>query len=208
LSDSQAYRAFCRFEVVGPPLKKSTLQENVALLSPATWEKLNEVVVARAKAIGIESGKKVRVDCTPVESNIHAPTDSSLLWDVVRVLGRSLERSRKFVRMAWLDQRKLAKHRYIGIVRAPSAMKRRALYVQLLKITERMIASAERAATALRAHASDAAQELGLRIQGFVASGRRVIEQTRRRVVLEESVPVGEKIVSIFETHTDILVKA
>jgi IS5 family transposase len=93
LSDSQAYRAFCRFEVVGPPLKRSTLQENVALLSPATWEKLNEIVVARAKATGIESGKKVRVDCTPVESNNHAPTDSSLLWDIVRVLGRSLETS-------------------------------------------------------------------------------------------------------------------
>jgi transposase, IS5 family len=208
LSDSQAYRAFCRFEVVGPPLKKSTLQENVALLSPATWEKLNEIVVARAKATGIESGKKVRVDCTPVDSNIHAPTDSSLLWDVVRVLGRSLERAGKFVRVAWSDQRRLAKHQYIGIVRAPSAVKRRPLYVQLLKITERLIRSAEKAAKALLAHKSAAAQKLGLRVEGFVASGRRVVDQTHRRVILEESVPAAEKIVSIFETHANILVKS
>src|SRR5262249_26210242 len=54
LTDSQSYRAFCRFGVVGPALKRSTLQENVARISPATWERLNAILVAHACATGVE----------------------------------------------------------------------------------------------------------------------------------------------------------
>jgi IS5 family transposase len=208
LSDSQSYRAFCRFQLIGSPLKRSTLQENVARISPATWEKLNQIVVTYAKRTGIENGQKVRIDCTPVEANIHPPSDSLLLWDVVRVLARLLKRAEKVVKVAWSDHRKLAKHRAVGILRAPSAARRRPLYMQLLKATERMIGYAQRAAAALDRNRAMPARRLGLRLKSFLVLGRRVMDQTRRRVLLGESVPATEKIVSIFEPHADILVKS
>jgi IS5 family transposase len=208
LSDSQSYRAFCRFELIGPALKRSTLQENVAHISPATWEQLNLILVRYAKKTGIETGEKIRVDCTPVETNIHEPSDSSLLWDVVRVLTRLLQRASGIVKVRWSDHRKLAKHRAVGILRAPSAAQRRPLYVELLKVTARTMGYAQKAVTALERVRAPIARWLGVRLKSFLTMGRRVADQTTRRVFSGESVPAAEKVVSIFEPHTDILVKS
>jgi len=208
LSDSQSYRAFCRFELIGPPLKRSTLQENVARISPATWEKLNQILVTYAKKTGVEIGKKVRIDCTPVEANIHPPNDSSLLWDVVRVLGRRLMHASKLVTVAWCDHRKDAKRRAVGIWQAPTAERRKPLYVRLLKLTERTIGYADQAVAALARVDTRKARLLGLRISSVLVLGRRVVDQAKRRVLRGESVPAVEKVVSIFEPHTDILIKS
>jgi transposase, IS5 family len=57
-----------------------------------TWELINRDLLGYAKDQGIEKGRKVRTDCTCVENHIHTPTDSTLLWDALRVLTRLIIR--------------------------------------------------------------------------------------------------------------------
>lgn len=91
LADSSTYRGFCRLGYEQKPPTRSALQKNIKRVSATTWEKINQMVVRQAQALGVERGTKVRTDCLVVESNIHHPTDSSLLWDCVRVLARVMK---------------------------------------------------------------------------------------------------------------------
>ena len=93
--DSNSIRRFMRIGIADKGFKKSVLNKNVKALSPQTWEAINAQVVQYADDEKIEKGRQVRIDCTVVESNIHEPTDSSLLWDSVRVLTRLLHRAKE-----------------------------------------------------------------------------------------------------------------
>ena len=73
----------------------SSLQENITALKPTTWETIHEVVTRYAASEKFEKGRKVRLDSTTVESNIHYPTDSSLLWDVYRTLARLIRQRQR-----------------------------------------------------------------------------------------------------------------
>jgi IS5 family transposase len=92
--DSRAYSWFCRIGI-GRAFKKSAWQRGIKAISDATWEQINQVLIGYAREEAIEKGRKVRVDCTVVESNIHAPYDSELLVDSVRVLARVLTTVKK-----------------------------------------------------------------------------------------------------------------
>lgn len=206
LADSSSYRAFCRLGEFDKAYSRSTLQENIKKISPATLEQLNRALVEYAKRQGIETGEKVRVDSTAVESNIHEPTDSSLLFDVVRTLVRLMKKGRKFGARFHNHQRQ-AKRRAYQIFNARKSEDRLPLYRDLLKITEDTLNDAEAVAQRLRTHAVPMAEQLAGELEHFAGLGRKVIAQTYRRVVQEEKVPSSEKLVSIFEEHTDILVK-
>jgi len=86
LIDSICYRQFCRIGIGDKGFKKSALCSNIMRLSAETWEAINRVIIGEAEEQAIEKGREVRLDCTVVSSNIHEPTDSSLLWDCVRVI--------------------------------------------------------------------------------------------------------------------------
>jgi IS5 family transposase len=88
LADSLLYRWFCRMGIADAPPKKSTLKRNIKRVRAETWEKINQLLLQQAEQEQTENGRMVRTDCTVVEANIHAPSDSSLLWDCVRVLAR------------------------------------------------------------------------------------------------------------------------
>jgi IS5 family transposase len=88
------------------PPKKATLQKNIKRVKPQTWRALNEMLVLQAQQLGVEDGKQVRTDCTVVESKIHHPNDSSLLWDSVRVLDRLMARTREDWGIAFHDHRR------------------------------------------------------------------------------------------------------
>jgi len=90
LSDSRSFSQFCRIGIGRKSFKKSALQQGIKAISDKTWEDINRVLVSYAQDHGIEKGRKVRVDCTVVESNIHGPYDSELLVDANRVLARLL----------------------------------------------------------------------------------------------------------------------
>ena len=95
LADSSSVRAFCRIPLSASPPTTSTLQRNIKRVNATTWEEVNHLVIGYAQDKKIETGRKTRSDCTVVESNIHEPSDSSLLWDCVRVLVRLMTRQRR-----------------------------------------------------------------------------------------------------------------
>lgn len=215
LGDSMSYRAFCKFGIADRGPSETTLKRNVKRLRPETLEKINYLLIEHAVATGVEKGRTVRVDCTVVESNIHEPSDSKLLWDCVRVLTRGMVRARneQWVDTVFRDHRLRAKRRMVGIQYGKKKKDRRDRYLDLLKVTKATVASAQRVATALwdceipdlleYARAMATAKDL----EHFIALSRRVIDQTERRVLREEKVPAKDKVVSIFEPHTDIIVK-
>jgi IS5 family transposase len=213
LADSASYRAFCRIGITQKIPTAKTLQRNVKLVQPHTLEKLNRLLVEHASKTGLEDGQKLRVDCTVTETNIHAPTDSSLLKDSIRVLTRLIERAQKYVAVEFANHLRLAKRRDLAIQHARSNEERLPLYQQLLKATEQTMTAAQRTIAAFsttyppQALEDPAIHALLGQLQHFLELARRVVEQTRRRIVLGEVVPATEKLVSIFEPHTDIIIK-
>ena len=101
LADSRSYRTFCRLGIAEPTPSKSTLAANIKALGFEALEKINRELVHIAERACIEKGRKARVDCTVVESNIHPPSDSELLYDCVRVLTRLMCRARDLLGPTW-----------------------------------------------------------------------------------------------------------
>ena len=97
LIDSVCYRNFCLIPYAHKGFKKSALCKNIKSISAETLEAINRIVIANAEDRGIEKGRESRIDCTVVASNIHPPTDSSLLYDGVRVITRLLHRARQIM---------------------------------------------------------------------------------------------------------------
>lgn len=206
LADSSSFRAFCRLGEFDKSYSRSTLQENIKKITPVTLEQLNRAMVGYAQRQGLETGAKVRVDSTSVESNIHEPTDSSLLFDVVRTLVRLMKKGRKLGARFHNHQRQ-AKSRAYQIFNAKKSEDRVPLYRDLLKITENTLKDAEVVVPRLRAQGGAVAEQLAGDLEHFIGLGRKVVDQAYRRVIQDEKVPSSEKLVSIFEEHTDILVK-
>jgi IS5 family transposase len=204
LGDSLVLRGFCRLSPSAKPPKRSTLQANIAAIRPETWEAMNNALVLYARERKVEDGRWMRTDTTVVESHIHHPLDSSLLFDGVRVLTRTLLRAHEQYGTTCCNHRRRAKRRAIAILHAGTMAKRLPLYKDLIKITHKTVRAAERAIDEL---ARRGAIGYVATLSHFLPLVKRVIDQAERRVLRGESVPASEKIVSIFEPHTDIIVK-
>jgi IS5 family transposase len=213
LVDSQSYRAFCLIGFAEKPPKKSTLQRNIKLVRPETLERLNRALVGYAQEQGIEDGRRLRGDSTVIEATIHEPTDSRLLVDCVRVLTRHLREARGYVALAYTNHHRRAKRRALAIQHAAKAEQRVPLYRDLVKVAEHTVEAARLAVEKLEdrypAEAFQQPELGGLRdeLNHFAALAEKVLDQTRRRVFDGETVPAPQKIVSIFEPHTDIIRK-
>lgn len=210
VADSVSYRTFCRFGALGSTPSRSTLAENLKKVRPETLEGIQRILLEYAARSGVERGRKIRIDSTVVEANIHAPTDSGLLFDGVRVLTRLLKRAEAgFGFDLWTDHKRRAKRRQLAVQYTGSTRLRAAAYRDLLKVSHKVVGYAQRAANHLREqHLGDSvAQELAEELTYYVGLVRRVIEQTERRVIRGEKVPSTEKLVSLFEPHADIIVK-
>jgi IS5 family transposase len=209
--DSKSLRRFMRIGIADKGFKKSTLNNNIKALSPQTWEAINGQLVQYAAEEKIEKAREVRIDCTVVESNIHEPTDSSLLWDSVRVLTRLLHRAKKNygLRILFQDHSRRAKRRLLGIMNSRSKKDRKRKYADLIKVTDKTINYAHKAIETIDKGASSSKELILLRLDlnQYSQLAARVVDQTQRRVLLGENVPAADKVVSLFETHTDIIVK-
>jgi len=215
--DSLVLRQFCRVYLHAVP-DDTTLIRWAALIQPDTLEQFNQRLTQLARHLKVTRGRKLRTDGTVVETNIHAPSDSSLLADSVRVLGRTLGRAKQVLgEPAQLGQavfrnrtrsvRRLA--RQVG-----EAMRRRGetaqsegkvAYQKLVWAAQATIRQAEQVLTALQAQATPECQKLAETLDTFIPRAKQVVDQTVRRVFEQEKVPAAEKIVSIFEPHTDII---
>jgi IS5 family transposase len=219
VSDSLVLRQFCRVYAERVP-DDTTLIRWANCIQPATMHALLDRVVDLARQAKVTRGRKLRIDGTVVATNIHHPTDSSLLGDGVRVLSRILKRAKQVLQDvttlgqdAFRDRTRSAK-RYVKRIEdalrqraEQAATTRQTAYRHLLRITTQSVQQAQQVATALRDLASRTAQQLTATLEQLLPRVRQVIDQTRRRVLQGEHVAATEKLVSLFEPHTAIICK-
>jgi IS5 family transposase len=208
--DSQCLRWFCLIGIADEGFKKSALNRNIRVISDQSWEMINRDILGYAQQEGIEKGRKVRTDCTCVESNIHKPFDSTLLGDCVRVLTRLMEHSRDElgIKVAFSNHNRRAKRRVLNIMNAKGKKQRKAAYVDLLHIAGKVLGYANKAAETIKnCVVAPAAAALYAEINHYAELTEKVIDQAHRRMVLDQKVAAADKVVSIFEPHTDVIVK-
>jgi IS5 family transposase len=210
ISDSRSLRRFCRIGIFDKGFKKSALNQNIKRIRPETWELISQDLLAYANDNNFEKGRKARVDCTVVASNIHPPRDSMQLYDSVRVLTRLLTQARDDfkIKIVFTDHCRRAKRRMTAIQYAKGEQ-RLAPYKDLLKVTQKTIGYAIKAEEIVSGRCSTNFELLGLlnAIKHYGDLARQVYDQTYRRVIQGESVPADQKVFSIFEDHTDIIIK-
>jgi transposase, IS5 family len=211
LSDSIVYRAFCNIGIADEAPSRSTLQRNIKMISEEALEAVHKMLVLHAQKLGMERGERIRTDSTVIKSAIHAPTDSSLLWDCVRALVRHLRQAGSMLDIHFTDHRRVAKRRALQIQNVPTMEQRIVHYHALLKVTDETTRVAEQVMDKLRqrrrGRAARKAALLANHIEHSTKLARRVMSQTRQRIFWGRSVLSTEKVVSIFEPHTDIIVK-
>jgi IS5 family transposase len=220
VDDSQMLRFFCRF-YDDPVLSHSKYATLVNMIQPATWEKINEIIVKFARDKKGFKGKKLRIDTTAVESDIHYPTDSSLLLDCIEVLSRGIGRAKKIDetltgkwRARLKNARKLAQKIARGGKRLHKAT-RKCWYAKLIAAAERALAKAHEVKARIDAGKGRfssaeewwALQELSLAIAHYSPLVEKCVHQARERVLKDVAVPNEKKIFSIFEPHTELLIR-
>jgi IS5 family transposase len=215
VDDSIVLREFCRMPYEKVPVF-TTLQENIKRLQPDTLREINAAVIRYAVEMNVEDGRRIRIDSTAVESNIHHPADSAQLWDCVRVLTRILRRvETEFERLRgrFGDHTRVAKRLRYKLSNTRGQHNRRPLYKSLIETAKKTATYAQLAIAELAPDRFETfderlvAGELRNELEQFTPLAQRVIEQSTRRVLNGEPVPPDEKVLSIFEPHTDIIVK-
>ncbi len=211
LLDSACFQAFARLPVKFVP-KKSALQLNISSIRDKTWERINRCVLGDAKSEGVEKGQVIRIDSTVTETPIHEPSDSTLLWDSLRVLVRLLEGAQALPGapvLDWHNHSRVGRKRARQIHYTRGKEKKVPLYRDLVKVVQDTLGYAQAALLRLTAAGLNSLDfELWqAELAHYTPLIERVIEQTSRRVFNGEQVPAREKLFSLFEAHTDIIVK-
>jgi transposase, IS5 family len=207
-------RWFCRLYWASVP-DESTLVRWANTLRPETLHALNDRVVELARKAKVTRGRKLRLDATCVQTNIHHPTDSGLLVDSVRVLSRFVQRAKELVKDRLSNVQAACRSRLRSARRTAQTLHRqlrrkveekeaqqKALYQKLLQTAEQMVRQARRVVAALGERTEQQARRLRNEAQQVLPLVERVITQTRTRVLEEKKVASGEKVLSLFEPHT------
>jgi transposase, IS5 family len=217
IADGLTLRQFTDFYCAPVP-KHDAFQRGFVRLTPRTLKAVNDLVVQAAVELGLEDGAKLRVDTTVVQTDIHHPTDNTLLWDVVRVVTRLVRRLAKALGLqrikGFCDRTRSARRRMYEIQRMTTRQRHEQqtrTYRVLIDLAEEVVGNARAGLDKTRAmrgkdmFADMAIEELHRQIGHFCRLGDRVIDQARRRVLCDEQVATDEKIYSIFEPHTDLI---
>jgi transposase-like protein DUF772/DDE family transposase len=213
------YRMFTRIDASDVPDAK-TILKIAGALGPEVIEQLHRQVVDVAKRAGVTHGRRFRIDTTVVETNVHYPTDSSLLQDGIRVLTHTMHRAS----VALGDGRRRIRDRRrrvgrLGLIigrQARSPETRDALvssYRQLMAATRAVVRDAttmvRRISQRLRTASRSATTTLTAartRLQQIQPLVTRVLAQTRARL-LGGDIHVPDKVLSVFEPHTEAIRK-
>jgi IS5 family transposase len=186
------------------------LHKTIGAIRAETWEAINRILLASARQEKIEDGSVVRLDSTVTGALMHEPSDSSLLWDAVRVMVRLLKRAQAWmgeVARVWRDHSRAAKKRWQAITFTRGRPKRVPLYRDLIRIARTTLAYLRGAAAWLRGSTNPAVALWQAKVRHYEPLVETVIAQSERRVLCGEAVPAQDKLVSLFETHADIVVK-
>lgn len=183
-------------------------------ISRITGESLNKMMVAINKIAiseGLEGGGSIRTDSTVVETNIHYPTNNSLVWDCIRTIDRLVKKLKDIgVLTKPRSYRKQAKKTHFKINNTKGGEERKEEFTKQLKLFRSTINQAERALRAeLPGNMSVRVSALAVmgELKALLPKAEKVYGITLRHEIRGESVPNKEKIFSIFEDHTDIIVK-
>jgi len=211
----EALRHFIRVDS-GSMMDYSTFCRLRNAIAPSTWQKINLTLAKYAVAQEAISPDSLRLDTTAVETNIHWPTDSSLLVDVFGAVKRDLDKARE------LGTRQLEGRRFhldavrkigLRIIRkggrkGVAVKELKPLYKKLIRLVEDILSTAGTIAESLQSTANSSgglSDSLAARLVEFQILGTEVVSQARRRVLKGESVPNDEKLFSVFEPHTELL---
>ncbi|MBO0783387.1 MAG: ISNCY family transposase [Ktedonobacteraceae bacterium] len=214
VADSLVLRWFCRVAFHGVP-DASTLWRWEQTLQPETIHALNDHVVELARQAKVTKGRKLRLDATCVQTNIHHPTDSGLLVDSVRVLSRLVRRAKGFVKDQMSNVQQVCRsrlrtarhvaqrlHRQLRRKAEDKEAQQKELYQKLIQTTEQMVQQATRVIATLEQQTGSQAKRLLSQVQAILPLVERVIAQTRKRVLEGKKMASGEKVLSLFEPHT------
>jgi transposase, IS5 family len=213
-----AYRDFTRIGLGKVPDAK-TLARIAQALGGEVIAKLHERLVAMAQEKGAVRGRKMRVDTTVVETNIHYPTDSSMLGDGVRVMTRTMkkiaQRSEGKLKRKVRDRMRSVNKRVMAIAtasrhRGPEGEeKRKKEYQELLRMSRQILNDAKRVMVEIEgmsARRKKGLRALGESLSTMAVRVRQVVKQTKARI-FDGLTQLPSKIVSVFEPHTEIIRK-
>ena len=217
---SLVYRRFTRFDDAPIP-DYSTLSRNFAVLGRSVTQQIHVGVVGQARKERVAVGQKLRTDTTVVESNVHYPTDSTLLQDGIRVLTRSLKRiseecSAGAVRIT--DHARSAQRRVLEIHRAAKTFtdggreRMKKSYARLMGLARSVVRSAEKVTEDLKSGKLPVPGDLvrvllnEAQLRHFTPLVKKVVDQTKGRVFGGDR-HVKSKLLSIFEEHTQVIRK-
>ena len=214
IAESETLQNFCRLR------RKRTidftlLNKAFGALQPETWEMMNHVLGLRALSEEAISIEHLRTDTTVTECNIHWPTDSSLLWDTYRVIAREMSHGREFDPLScpWRFHVKKIKNMGFFIARySNSTSKKRLRKVRqtiktlIVRVEEVLGKATFFIARAKRSTCLDL-MAIGAALEARLPVMRQVANVARRRAFDGEKVPNSDKVFSIFETHTELIMR-
>jgi transposase, IS5 family len=218
VSDSLILRRFCRVYLEKVP-DDTTLIRWADTIGPVTVGAINDRVVQLARSLKVTRGRRLRVDTTAVETDIHFPTDSGLIGDGVRVVSRLLRRARAAPGEAASGLKEAFRSRVRTVRRLAQQLHRiarregdegrealKAAYGRLVATAKRTGAQGRRVLEALRGRGDDpGASRLAGRLAEVLPRLAQGIKQAERRVIEGDPVPSGEELVSLFEPHTQVI---
>jgi IS5 family transposase len=193
------------------PISFSVWQKYISMIKAETLEKVMIAINKIAQAEGLEDFSKARPDSTAIETNIHYPTNNSLMWDCIktfdRILARLAEETGGVIRGR--RYKKQAKKHFFKINNTKPGEKRQETVKKQLKLLRTSINQAETALAALPSlrYLDDYAGALAGELKRLLPKAEKVYSMTHRHELLGEKVPNEDKLYSIFEDHTDIIVK-
>src|SRR5215213_5898266 len=186
LEDSSSFRAFARLPLSSCP-KKSVLHKTISAIRAETWEEINRALLRSARKEKVECGTMVRIDSTVSEALLHEPSDSSLLWDAVRVMVRLLGQASTLPggeAISWRNHRRLAKRRAQAIKFGGRAARKK-LYRELIAATRATVASLRQAAQ--QPLVGIEAELWCAEVEHYLPLIERIIDQSQRRVLAGEA---------------------
>ena len=178
-----------------------------------TWRRINELLGRYAIAQEMVHPEVIRTDTTVVDTNIHYPTDASLLWDTWRVASRLLKRANRIVPASCphrFHDRKV-KRLYLYVIRylssksASRQQKVKAEFRTLIERTGWIVGIAGEFCTWAAAQTNDEVAAVGVELKAYLGAMEKVVATARRAQIEAEKVPASERVYSLFEQHTELI---
>jgi transposase, IS5 family len=157
---------------------------------------------------GMEDGRSLRTDSTVVETDIHYPTNNSLIWDCIKTSHRLLKKLEETGMIRKVrNYQKQGKKNEFKINNTKKKEKRAELFAKQLKLFRCSINQVKRVVEGVLTGIDLGVVSIVAELKGLLPKMEKVYDLSYRHEILGESVPNGEKIFSIYEEHTDIIVK-